>query len=317
MGLVNCFFCSKEFYKDNRHINENKKLGHKSYCSSVCLVVARTKRIELKCNNPNCRKVLFRSPGAISPRNFCNHLCSATVNNKGIIRNKLGKNGQEDPEIKRIVREKISKNVRDAISKYSAEEKLKRRESSSRGGKNRWENYQSAYTKEYVLEGIKSFYLQMGRVPVKRELNRFYLPARKFFRTWNKAIEEVGLKPNPVLFADHHLAKDGHKCDSLAEMIIDDYLSENNIKHLRCVPYTEGPYTADFKIGHVLVEYYGLAGEFEKYDNNKQIKKNLAVKYNLKVLEVYPKDLYPNLRLDRFFRKKQSIYCIGVSIHIF
>jgi hypothetical protein len=34
-----------------------------------------------------------------------------------------------------------------------------------------------------------------------------------------------------------YIAKDGHKCDSFAEKIIDDWLYSNNVEHQRNIPY--------------------------------------------------------------------------------
>lgn len=146
-------------------------------------------------------------------------------------------------------------------------------------------------TKDTVIKEIKEFYTTNGRIPLKREKWNIYKAARKYFGTWNNAIIAAGFKPNPVMFANHQIAKDGHICDSLAEKIIDDYLFENKINHERKVPYPEGGYTADFKIGDKIIEFFGLAGEHQRYDELRRIKKKLAEKYSLKLVEIYPKDL--------------------------
>lgn len=57
-----------------------------------------------------------------------------------------------------------------------------------------------------------------------------------------------------------------HFCDSIAEKLIDDYLFEKDINHTRNIPYPEGTYTADFKIGTKLIDFFGLAGEHKRYD---------------------------------------------------
>ncbi len=44
------------------------------------------------------------------------------------------------------------------------------------------------------------------------------------------------------MFAHYQIAEDGHKCDSMAEKIIDDYLLQNNIKHERNIPLFMYPY---------------------------------------------------------------------------
>jgi len=126
-----------------------------------------------------------------------------------------------------------------------------------------------------------------------------YKPARKHFGAWNKAIEAAGYKPNPLLFAEKQVAKDGHICDSIAERLIDDYLFEGGIIHERNVPYPEGTYTADFKVGDQLVEYFGLAGEHKRYDELKNIKQKIAKGYKISLIEIYPKDLYTSGGLQK------------------
>lgn len=134
-------------------------------------------------------------------------------------------------------------------------------------------------------------------------MTRFYLPARKFFGTWNNAVREAGFDPNPVLFANHHLANDGHKCDSLAEKIIDDFLNERQVMHERNAPYPLGNYTVDFKIGSLYVEYFGLSGELKKYDILKRQKLRIVRQYKIKLIEVYPKDLYKKDGLEQLYQR--------------
>lgn len=153
-------------------------------------------------------------------------------------------------------------------------------------------------TSEEVLNRIKKFYKENGRIPVKREATAIYKLARKYFGTWNKTIEAAGFKPNPVMFADKCIANDGHICDSIAEKVIDDYLSRRKIKHERNIFYPRGKYTFDFKIGNIYVEYFGLAGEHKRYDELRKIKQRIAKKSDLQFVEIYPKDLYPHSKLN-------------------
>lgn len=153
-------------------------------------------------------------------------------------------------------------------------------------------------SKQTVIEYIKKFHRENGRIPVKREMWGIYKPAGKYFGTWNNAIEVAGFEVNPILFAKHQIAIDGHICDSLAEKIIDDYLYKKGIYHNRSIPYPEGTYTADFKIGEKLIEYFGLAGEHKRYDELRRIKQKMAKKYKLNLVEIYPKDIYPENRLN-------------------
>lgn len=157
------------------------------------------------------------------------------------------------------------------------------------------------HSRDTVILAITKFVDEYKRIPVKRETGYLYKVARRFFGTWNKAIEAAGFEPNPVIFAKRQLASDGHVCDSLAEKIIDDYLFEKGISHEKNFPYPEGDYTADFKIENNYIEYFGLAGELVRYDELVEIKKQIATKYKLNLLEIYPKNLYRKNGLEEIF----------------
>lgn len=275
-GIVRCSWCGSTYLKDVRHINENIKLGNRFYCSPVCFSSAKNKRIELSCDNLSCKNKFRRQFKDFSLNNFCSRSCAAIFNN-------IKRWGLSKPKVV-----------------LSAEERVViRLAASSLGGTNRWLNYQSKYTKEYIIRTIKDFVDRENRLPVKKEMYLIYKQARVFFGTWNKAIEAAGFKPNPVLFANHHKANDGHTCDSLAEKIIDDYLFKKGIVHERNFPYPEGTYTADFKIGDNLIEFFGLYGEHKRYDEIIEIKENLVKKFKLNLIKIYPKDLFPVLQLDK------------------
>lgn len=303
-GIVTCSFCYREFLKDNRHINENNKLGHNFYCSTKCQYLFKTKLRQLICENIGCNNKFERSSCHISPHNFCSHSCAAFFNNT--------KRPKSHKWLNHLSRMKAWK----ALTK---EKRIERKlAGSSLGGKNRWLNYKSQYNRESVILAVQSFVSINHRLPVKREMNKFYHPARKYFGTWNKAIEAAGFKPNPVMFADNCIAKDGHICNSIAEKMIDDYLYEKGISHIRNYPYPEGNYTADFKVGNKLIEYFGLAGEHKRYDEIKRAKHGIVEKFDLHLIEIYPQDLYPRESLDRVLIAKLNTYMYGAEArHIY
>jgi hypothetical protein len=131
------------------------------------------------------------------------------------------------------------------------------------------------------------------RIPYKYEIPHYHA-FRSRFGTWNKAIVAAGFKPNPVMFAKKYIAKDGDKCDSLVEKIIDDYLSRRKIKHMRSFPYpgNEG-FTVDFKVGDYWIEFFGLSGGLKRYDELKVRKLRLAKRHKLNIISIYPKDIFP------------------------
>ncbi len=75
-------------------------------------------------------------------------------------------------------------------------------------------------------------------------------------------------------------ASDGHSCDSISELIIDNWLTENNISHQVDVLYPKTEHKADWSIEtnreKVFVEYFGLAGDSARYDQTIKEKKNFV-----------------------------------------
>lgn len=158
--------------------------------------------------------------------------------------------------------------------------------------------YQHKYSPEDLLKRIRDFYIQNGRIPVKREFNalRIY---RTSFGSWNKAVEKAGFETNPVLFSKKFIASDGHICDSFSEKVIDDWLTGENILHERNWHYGNTKFTADFKLGsNIFIEFFGLAGVQKEYDSNIEKKRLLAKTLGYKLIEIYPKDIYPTNKLS-------------------
>lgn len=149
-----------------------------------------------------------------------------------------------------------------------------------------------------VLERIQTFYREHQRIPMKREMQGLYKVARGAFGTWNAAIAAAGFEPNPVMFARRQVAKDGHSCDSLAEKIIDDWFANHGIKHERNAPYYVNRMTADFRVGYTFIEFFGLHGEIKRYDAHMNTKEEVCEVRGLRLIKLFPKDLYTKGRLD-------------------
>lgn len=272
MDWVQCNWCNKPFLKYIPYINENKKLGHKFYCSLRCQSLFRNKRVLFYCENPVCNKEFIKRRCEISSNNYCSRSCAATMNNTKFP--------------KKIAPIRRCANCHNRLFNYAIYCSTK------------CSSIAHSISKEEVANRIKNFHKKHGRIPLKREMWGIYKPARKYFGTWNKAIEAAGFKPNPVMFSDRCIANDGHICDSVAEKIIDDYLYEKSIVHERSISYPKGNYTFDFRIGNILLEYFGLTGEHRKYDEIRKIKQKIVKKFNLHLVEIYPKDLYPHNKLE-------------------
>lgn len=151
------------------------------------------------------------------------------------------------------------------------------------------------YSKNKVINLIKTFSDKHGRIPTKAEMQNIYRVARKYFGTWNKAIINSGYTPNPVIFAKHYLAKDGHKCDSLAEKIIDDWLYYRNIPHKIHLTYPwDNGMKCDFFVYPYWIELFGLKGQLKSYDLLVGKKLKLIAKYKLRLIKLTLKDVYQN-----------------------
>lgn len=156
---------------------------------------------------------------------------------------------------------------------------------------------------ETIILKIKEFVRGNGRIPLKREIT-YCKAARARFGTWNNAIKLAGFDPNPVKFANKHIAKDGHKCDSFAEKIIDDWLFARKIKHERSVPYpTNNKFTCDFVINDKWIEYFGLHGESKKYDRVNKRKLYVAKKSGINLIKLYPENIFPKKNLNLLLEK--------------
>jgi len=89
-------------------------------------------------------------------------------------------------------------------------------------------------------------------------------------------------------------AKDGHILDSKSEKRIDDILSKYGIPHLVHVKYPNSAMVCDFYLPEqkVYLEYFGLAGASERYDERIEVKKALCEALGIRMVGIYPCDIY-------------------------
>lgn len=283
---VKCSFCKKAFLRPSGRFNEAEKFGWNQYCSKRCRNQARVTGIKKICANPNCNKTVFRFLNQFKKSKsgyvFCSTSCAAIVNN--------------------LPRRKIK------ICPICGKEFFRLQKYCSRTC---YANFLRSkpkvikISKTQIITKIQKFYKKNGRIPFKMEFPH-YNAARDRFGSWNKAIKVAGFKPNPVMFARKYVAKDGHICDSFAEKIIDDWLYSHKIEHQRNIPYPNSSYTADFGIKEKFVEFFGLNGELEEYNKNMRMKEKLAKKHKLKLIKIYPKDLFTVNRLSKIIRIKDG-----------
>lgn len=231
-------------------------------------------QVETKCYRDGCDNIVKRKQNQFKKFKviYCSRRCAALVNNK--------KYPHEHGTVKICVY--CLKSFKSRIKYCSRECK----------------NKAAIIPREVLLKNINDFFAKEGRIPFKNEVG-YYHATRLRFGSWNNAIRIAGLRPNPVMFANQHMAKDGHKCDSLAEKIIDDWLFKKNIVHARRIPYPDGQrLTADFMIGNYWIEFFGLYGKHKRYDQLRKLKLKIAKTRKLKLIEIYPKDLFPKNNLE-------------------
>jgi len=82
------------------------------------------------------------------------------------------------------------------------------------------------------------------------------------------------------------------------EKVIDDWLYARKVGHSVNVSYPgQDRLTADFVVGDVWIEFFGLSGEHKRYDELKKEKLDLVEQWGLRLVEIYPCHLFPENRL--------------------
>ncbi|MFW5879513.1 MAG: hypothetical protein ACOCUV_01680 [bacterium] len=125
---------------------------------------------------------------------------------------------------------------------------------------------------------------------------------KSYIQAYRMALEfyDIGKKNK---FGYTCLAKDGHKCNSLVEAKIDDFLSDNKISHEKEPPYPNSTWRADFKVNDIYIEYFGLLGNVH-YDKKTEAKIQFAEKNNIKLIAIYPNDIETNVWKQKLSRLK-------------
>ena len=166
------------------------------------------------------------------------------------------------------------------------------------------------YSEQGLLKTILTKFKELGRAPSRRELDKISFACIRIFGSWNNALIKAGLPPGRSLNERmyHRIitnANDGHKCDSISEAIIDNWLSKNKIPHERNKSYPNSKHLADWILPekNIFVEYFGLARDSKRYDETIKLKRNICRKSGIKLIEIYPENVYPVLSLDKILKR--------------
>jgi hypothetical protein len=120
------------------------------------------------------------------------------------------------------------------------------------------------------------------------------------YGSWLNALIHAGLLVDgtrPTSRGTQTIARDGHVCLSLGEKTIDDFLLANGIPHEKEPSYPKGSYRADFRIGEVLVEYFGLTGH-ASYDEKTREKMRICKECGIELIAIMPGDLAHQRKLE-------------------
>ena len=123
---------------------------------------------------------------------------------------------------------------------------------------------------------------------------------RKKCGTWFLGLAESGVLPSgtlPTFRGVRCIAEDGHQCASMDEQFIDNWLTRHQIQHSREPTYPfhptlnqSGRRRADWAVGDVFIEYFGLSGD-PTYDEKAEQKIALAAVSGIRLIQVFPSDL--------------------------
>ena len=111
--------------------------------------------------------------------------------------------------------------------------------------------------------------------------------------------------------------KDGHELDSREEMLIDNFLYEyfQDVTHLVHPTLPGSKFKADWKIGDIYIEYWGMVGN-PKYDEEKGRKKHYyLMRQNMMCIEINPEDFKNGKMIDRL-NSIQSLLQAKTQAHL-
>lgn len=235
---------------------------------------------KLVCENPACRKTFRRIVSHISFRNFCSQPCYGT---QLALRNKATRKS----------------------FKYCKFCGTRVEEQHNYCSPRCW-GLDNKISKDELINRLQKLAHKLGRSPTKRECN-FHTTCIRWFGSWNKALTAASITPNRSLNQKMYKrrsckAKDGHVCNSVSELIIDNWLTDHGIKHIKEASYPTGKFKSDWKISSTLVEYFGLAKDSKRYDEEIKKKQEICKEMNINLIEIYSKNLFPKNNLAKVFK---------------
>lgn len=143
----------------------------------------------------------------------------------------------------------------------------------------------------------KSSKVDFDKDLIRNTINYSYI--KRNFKTVSILLIACGKEPNVTYCSGNkYISKDNHTCDSGKEIIIDNFLYENNIPHEVHINYPNSNFICDFKVKDVFIEYAGLM-EKKKYRKDIDRKIEFCKNNNIKQIILYDtnKENLNNLRV--------------------
>ena len=256
------------------------------YCSAKCQFQPRRLGQMLRCSNPECDVAFYRMRKEMRKvgKSYCSSSCSAVMNNR------------DRPKRIRASHTCANASCGENIPMHLVYCSRKC-----------FNLIRTTYTSDELIKLLKDASERLKRTPAKREMHSVAEMCIRAFGSWNAALLAAGLAPHRshsqrMYRRMNTIAFDGHRCDSISEALVDNWLTKNNIAHERNVPYPGTGHKADWSVGKkVFIEYFGLANDSIRYDRVIKEKRKLCKKHNIRLIEIYAKDLYPVVKLDGTF----------------
>lgn len=247
---------------------------------------SRQRGQKLTCSNPKCTNVFYRPRLEIKKveRSYCSHTCAARINNLRFPRRtrQLKKCDRDDCSAQIPIKRRFC-----SVACYTVER---------------------VYPPDKLIKEIQQMARKLKRTPAKRELPDITNACVWAFGSWNKALAAASLAPNRshsqrMYKRTNTVALDGHRCDSISEALVDNWLTKHGIAHDRNARYPSTDHKADWRISDtIFIEYFGLANDSPRYDRSIQDKRRLCERHNIRLIEIYSEDLYPIVKLDDKFK---------------
>ena len=159
------------------------------------------------------------------------------------------------------------------------------------------------YDKDLILQQLKDVAKEIGRTPLYSELCSLGLPSSKTFErlfgSYRTACLDADLDINCDVYGNAKIykASDNTICLSYAELIITEYLINHNLSYQKELYYKDfindkrcRTKRFDWKVKDYFIEYFGMMNR-EDYRMSAEDKIKICQENNIKLIELYPKDL--------------------------